>query len=91
MPGQYKVKVTVSAVTKGECPQGFKVGDIWLIEDGKTPGGMCAGAYSSVAPAIRTFRFGGQHHWDEDKDVTYVSCPDAKHWVVYEVRRLDQY
>lgn len=84
----YRVKVTVDAVTKGECPQGCKAGDSWLIEDGKTPGGMCAGAYNSVAPAIRTLRFGGAHPWDKDKDVTYVSCPDPEHWVIYEVKRL---
>jgi len=84
----YKVKVTVHSVTKGKCSQEFKVGDSWLIEDGKTPGGMCTGAYNSVGPAIRTFRLGGEHPWDEDKGVTYVSCPDPKHCLIYEVKRL---
>jgi uncharacterized repeat protein (TIGR04076 family) len=88
MPVPYRVKVAVHLVTKGECPQGFKVGDSWVIEDGKTPGGMCAGAYNSVAPTIRTLRLGGEHPWDEDKDVAYVSCPDPKHSVVYQVTRL---
>jgi len=84
----YKVKVTIESVTKGECPQGFKVGDSWIIEDGKTPGGMCAGAYNSVAPAIRLFRLGGEQPWDTNKDVTHVSCPDPKHRVIYQVTRL---
>ena len=84
----YKVNVTVHSVTKGQCPQGFKTGDSWLIENGKTPAGMCVGAYNSVAPAISTFSLGGELPWDEDKDVTYVSCPDPKHWVIYEVKRL---
>ncbi len=88
MPVPYKVKVTVQSVTKGECPQGFKSGDSWLIEDGKTPGGMCAGAYNSVAPAIRVFRLGGAQPWEKNEDVTYVSCPDPEHWVIYEVKRL---
>ncbi|MFC2014293.1 TIGR04076 family protein [Chloroflexota bacterium] len=88
MPIPYKVKVTVHSVTKGECPQGIKASDMWLIENGKTPSGMCAGAYASCSPAIRTFRLGGKHPWDESKDVTYVSCPDPKHWVIYEVKRL---
>lgn len=43
---------------------------------------------SGVGPAIRTLRLGGEHPWDEDKDVTHVSCPDPEHCVVYEVRRL---
>ncbi len=84
----YKVKVTVHEVVRKKCPQGFKVGDSWLIEDGKTPGGMCSGAYNSIAPAVRTLRLGGEHPWDQDKDVTYVSCPDPKCILIYEVRRL---
>ncbi len=84
----YKVKVTVQSVSKGECPQGFKAGDSWLIEDGKTPGGMCASAYNAVAPAIRVLRLGGEHPWDEDKDVTYISCPDSEHCVIHEITRL---
>ena len=84
----YEVKVTVHAVTKNKCPQGFKEGDSWLVEDGKTPGGMCAGAYNSIAPAIRLFRLGGEHPWDRDKDVTYISCPDSERILIYEVRRL---
>lgn len=84
----YKVKVTIESVIKGECPQGFKAGDSWIIENGKTPGGMCAGAYNSVAPAIRLFRLGGEQPWDSNKDVTHVSCPDPEHWVIYQVARL---
>jgi uncharacterized repeat protein (TIGR04076 family) len=83
-----KVKVTVDAVTKGRCPFGFKVGDSWLIEDGLTPGGMCPSAYNAVYSAIRVFRLGGSHPWDKDKDVNYVSCPDPKRMLVYEIRRL---
>ena len=88
MPVPYKVKVTVDSVTKGKCPQGFGEGDSWLIADGKTPGGMCAGAYNSVGPAIRTLRLGGEHPWNENKDVTYVSCPDPEHCVIYEVEAV---
>lgn len=83
-----KVKVTIESVTKSECSQGFKAGDSWIIEDGKTPGGMCAGAYNSVAPAIRLFRLGGEQPWDSNKDVTHVSCPDPEHQVIYQVTRL---
>ena len=83
-----KVKVTIESVIKGECPQGFKAGDSWIVEDGKTPGGMCAGAYNSVAPAIRLFRLGGEQPWDANKDTTHVSCPDPEHWVIYQVTRL---
>ena len=88
MSSRYKVQVTVQSVTKGECPRGFKAGDSWLIENGETPNGMCGDAYISVAPAIRLLWLGGEQPWDEDKDVTCRSCPDAAVMVVYEIRRL---
>ncbi len=88
MSATYKVKVTVHLVTKGECPSGFKVGDSWLIENGGTPSGMCADAYMSIAPAIRTFWLGGEQPWDEVRDITCRSCPDPEHLVIYEIRRL---
>ena len=88
MSATYKVKVTVHSVTKGECPSGFKVGDSWLIDNGKTPSGMCADAYTSIAPAIRAFWLGGEQPWDEDRDITCRSCPDPEHLVIYEIRRL---
>jgi len=84
----YKVRVTIKEVTKDECPQEFKAGDSWLIEDGKTPTGMCASAYNVLAPAIHLFRYGGEYPWGDNKDVTTVSCPDSKRWVIYEVTRL---
>ena len=74
----YKVKVTIESVTKGECRQGFKAGDSWVIEDSKTPGGMCASAYNAVAP----------QPWDSNKDVTRVACPDPEHRLIYQVSRL---
>jgi len=85
---EVKVRVTVHEVTKDKCPQGFEVGDSWLSEGGKTPGGMCINAFYACYLAMHVFRNGGEHRWDEDKDVTYVSCPDRNRQLIYEVRRL---
>ncbi len=87
MSKQYDIQVTIKSVTKGECPQEFKPGDTWLIQ-GKTPGGMCFGAFDAMSPMLRVFRLGGEQPWDEDRDVTYISCPDAKHQLIYELKRL---
>lgn len=84
------VKVTVHSMIKGECPQGFKVGDSWTIDSGKTPSGMCASAYYAVFPFIRAFRFGGEVPWSDDKNVAHVLCPDAKRGVVYEVKKISR-
>ena len=89
MAEPYKIQVTIKEITKNECPSGFKVGESWLIEDGKTPEGrMCSSAYELVLPWIRILRYGGELPWSEDKDVTLASCPDANVQVIYEVRRL---
>ncbi len=84
----YNVQITIKSVTKGECSQGFKPGDTWLIKENKTPGGMCLGAFNAIFPALQVFRTGGEQHWDEDKDVTCVSCPDPKHQLIFELKRL---
>ncbi|OGO20454.1 MAG: hypothetical protein A2144_00755 [Chloroflexi bacterium RBG_16_50_9] len=84
----YSVRVTVESAA-GKCPQGFKVGDSWLIEDGKTPAGMCASAYHSLFQYMRVFRFGGAHPWEKEDGVAHIACPDAVQRLVHEVRRLD--
>ena len=83
-----KVLVTVESTLKGNCGQGFKPGDSWLIEDGKTPGGMCASAYYAAYPAIRTLRMGGEHPWDKDKNITHVACPDSEVVLIMELKRF---
>ncbi|MFC1953290.1 TIGR04076 family protein [Chloroflexota bacterium] len=88
MADVFKVKVTVESVLKDECPKGFKVGDSWLIEDGITPGGMCASAYYAVYPTVRAFYLGGEHPWEENRDVTHIACPDSDRLLIMEVKRL---
>ena len=82
----YKVKVTIVSIV-GECTAGHKVGESWLIES-KTPGGMCSGAYETLAPYIRVLRYGGEFPWAEDKDLVRFACPDAENPVVFELRRI---
>ena len=85
----YPVRVTITEVKGNPCTQGFKVGDTWLIDRNQTPARFCLNAFCQVVyPIVRTFRYGGEHPWDKDKDVTHVTCPDQTRQVVYEVRRL---
>lgn len=82
------VRVTVVSAT-GQCPQGFKVGDSWLIE-GSAPPNMCASAYHTLFPTLRVFRFGGSHPWDKEKGVTRIGCPDAIRNMIYELRIVEK-
>ena len=80
-----KVKVTMVSITTGKCSQGFKVGDIWIIDENQTPTPpMCASVYDALRPAIMSMRYGGEFTWDE-KDATWFSCPDPKHQVIFEI------
>jgi len=83
-----KIKVTVDSITKGKCSLGHKVGDSWLIEPGFTPDRMCDTFYHAMYGAIKMFQGGGSFSKDPDKDVKLVSCPDPKHMVVFEVKRI---
>lgn len=85
-----KVKVTIVSITKGECSQGFKVGATWIIDRFQTPSPpMCSVAYGTILPAIVNMRYGGEFTWDEE-NVTWFSCPDPNHQVIYEIRRLPE-
>jgi uncharacterized repeat protein (TIGR04076 family) len=83
----YPVLITIFN-DKGKCSQGFKKGDYWLIEKNITPTNFCMNAFcQSVYHTVRTFRYGGSHRWDKDKDITYVECPDHGK-IVFKVERL---
>ncbi len=88
MAKQYAVEITVNSITKGKCSAGHKPGDTWLFKENKTPGGICLGAFNALIPALRTFHFGGEHHFDKERDVTYVSGPDRNVQVIWELKRL---
>ncbi len=82
-----KVRITLHS-SMGKCPQGFKVGDSWLIESLKTPNGMCDSAYHSLFQTLRMLEFNGESPFGKDKNVSYVSCPDANHVQIYKLERL---
>ncbi|MBI4331371.1 MAG: TIGR04076 family protein [Chloroflexi bacterium] len=90
-PKTLPVKITVKTVTRGECPLKMKPGDSWVFQR-QTPEGMCMAAFSALMPAMRTFIVpGAVYRYPGDApegEVVEVSCPDPKHWVIYEVRRL---
>jgi len=86
--GMYDVAVKVVS-QKGNCEHNHKVGDEWIIEDGKTPAGICMGAFAALIQDIRVLRVGGSFPWEEnDPYVTQVACVDGKNPVIFELRRL---
>jgi len=81
MPTPYHIKVTVHSITNGECCDGYKIGDSWSIEPGKTPDRMCSSAYQSMYGAINKIIYKG------DESSKYISCPLAP-MTVYELEKI---
>lgn len=81
-----KVQITIKSI-QGKCPQGFKVGDTWIIEKNITPSNFCMTAFHAIYPSLRTLRYGGDLPWGE-KGVATILCPDHHNPVLYEMKRL---
>jgi len=86
MTERYEIAAKVVS-QKGTCAAEHKVGEEWVI-GGKTPQGICIGAFDSLYPYVLVLRFGGTFPWETDPDVTTVVCPDPENPVVFELRRL---
>ena len=81
--------VLIKVVSKqGTCDAGHRVGDEWVMQNDKTPGGICGGAFNGIFPEARVLSFGGVFPWSDDPDMNQIACPDAKNPVVFELRRL---
>lgn len=83
------IRITIVS-QKGKCTQGYKVGDSWLLDELKTPNGMCENAYHSLFQYIRAFRFGATHPWDKEKGIMSIACPDPARRLVYELRVVEE-
>lgn len=88
MPKPFKVQVTVKAVTRSPCPN-FKVGDTWIVQQGITPDGMCSRVYYSVTFAMQTMAAMGPNIPESERNITEICCPDTRHLLIYEVKRID--
>jgi uncharacterized repeat protein (TIGR04076 family) len=74
---------------KGTCEAGHKVGDEFVINPAKTPGGVCPWAFYTLFPFAEALQFGGSFPWEKDKDRARACCPDPDNLVVFELRRVD--
>lgn len=79
------IRITVK---EGQCSGKFhRVGDVFTV-DHTTPGGMCMGAWSAIAPYLTTLRCGGDFPWEKQKGVATIHCPDPK-GITLELRRVE--
>ncbi|MBI4332579.1 MAG: TIGR04076 family protein [Chloroflexi bacterium] len=88
-PKTHKIKVEVTKVGKGVCPNGMKPGRNWIL-DSKTPGGICLGALSTILPYARAISFGGTFYFQETPDSVEFSCPDHERHVTFRLTRLKE-
>lgn len=87
MGNVYDVSIKVIS-QPGTCQENHKVGDEWIVKDGKIPGGICHSAFNSFGADLRVLRYGGSFPWRSDPDTAQAACPDAANPVVFELRRI---
>ena len=78
----------IITVKDGVCQGGFhQVGQVITVER-TTPGGMCMGAWNSIAPYLTALRMGANFPWEKEEGVAIIHCPDPK-GITLELRRSD--
>ncbi len=63
-----------------ECPCTLKEGMVFISENGEMPEGMCATAWETLAPFVKTLAEGGSRiygDWMKDPRSAMVSCNDG--------------
>ena len=82
--------ITLKLVGKGsdgDCGNGHKVGDEWLLDD-KTPENICPAAYQIIYSLAMVLRHGGQFLWQSNPGVLTTTCPDPSVANRFEIRRI---
>jgi uncharacterized repeat protein (TIGR04076 family) len=74
---------------KGSCEAGQRVGDEFVIDPARTPGGMCPWALYTIFPFAEVLQFGGAFPWEKDPHKARVACPDPDNPVVFELRIIE--
>jgi uncharacterized repeat protein (TIGR04076 family) len=78
----------IITVKDGVCQGDFhQVGQVITVER-TTPGGMCMGAWNSIAPYLTALRMGANFPWEKEEGVATIHCPDPK-GITLELRRSD--
>ena len=76
-------------IKKGKCQGKFhSIGDTFIVEN-TTPGGMCLGAWNSVAPYVTALLYGGSFPWEDADISTTIHCPDPK-GITLELERIEK-
>ena len=87
MARYYDVKITLVSQLK-KCPAGHKVGDVFYVR-GRTPEGMCMGAFGSLFPFISGLRFGGSFPWEKEEGAGTFCCPDPEVVNTFRLERIE--
>jgi uncharacterized repeat protein (TIGR04076 family) len=86
--GYYDISIKLVGKDKDNpCDNGHKVGDEWLWQYA-VPENMCHSAYEAIFIPALVMKYGGQFPWQEDPDVTTVTCPDPNVGNKFEIRRI---
>jgi len=88
----YNVKCTVKSI-KGECPEGYKIGDHFFLKDAGLieagePKTICLHALSAMIPYLTAYcRKTDEGDWINT--IQELQCPDSTNSVVFALERQE--
>ena len=83
---RHDVKVKIVS-QKGTCVMDHKEGDEWVFST-PSPAGLCMGAFTALAPFIRTLQYGGEYEWPIGSGTLQMCCPDPFNPVIFEITKI---
>jgi|WetSurMetagenome_2_1015567.scaffolds.fasta_scaffold96636_3 uncharacterized repeat protein (TIGR04076 family) len=87
----HKIQITIIAKEgKGNCPNGHKVGDVFIVNRKSPTPPLCLAALFNLLNPIRIFEGGGSYPHYPDPDSYQMLCPDIGQRMLFEVRRLPE-
>ena len=83
-----RIRITVEKI-EGTCTTTHRVGEQFIIRNGKTPEGICLTAFSGLLPYINALLYDASFQWESQKGQICLGCPDPQNRVIFSIELID--
>lgn len=85
--GKKKFRITVEGV-QGTCVACHRAGEVFYMEEDKTPQGICLTAFSGLLPYINAMICDAKFPWESSPGRIRLGCPDPDNNVVFVIEEI---
>lgn len=85
--GKKKFRITVEGVD-GTCVACHRSGEVFYVEEDKTPQGICLTAFSGLLPYINAMICDASFPWESAPGRIRLGCPDPDNNVVFVIEEI---